>query len=380
MRVFYLIDSLTPGGAEVSLASLAPHYVRRGVELHVGYLYDRVGVQDELLRAGASIEFLGDPRGRLATVSRVRRAVARRRPDVLHTTLFEADVSGRAAAVRLGVPVVCSLVNDSYGPRHRADPLLRSSKVLTAQLLDAATARFVARFHALSHYVAAVMSERLRVARRRIDVIPRGRDAAALGARTRARRDGVRRSLGLEEGTPLVLSAARHEHQKGLDLLLAAFSEVIRRDGRARLVIAGREGAASALLEAQAKASGLDGYVRFLGPRRDVPDLLCAADVFVLPSRWEGFAGVLVEAMALEAPIVASNLPAVRETLDHGVTALLVDPWDAGFLAQAIVDCLSDRSAAGRRAAAARSVFDSRLTSDHVASEMIEFYERVLRR
>ena len=81
-------------------------------------------------------------------------------------------------------------------------------------------------------------------------------------------------------------------------------------------------------------------------------ELLCAADVFVVPSRWEGFGSVLLEAMALEAPIVASDLPAVREVVGDDSAALLVPPDRPDALAAAVTAALADPAGAARRAAA----------------------------
>jgi glycosyltransferase involved in cell wall biosynthesis len=107
-----------------------------------------------------------------------------------------------------------------------------------------------------------------------------------------------------------------------------------------------------------------------------VAELLCAADVFVVPSRWEGFGSVLLEAMALEAPIVASDLPAVREVV--GDDAPLVPPDRPDALAAAVTATLADPDGAARRAARARERFLATFTIDRVADGMAGFYRRAL--
>lgn len=377
MHVLYLIDSLVPAGAERSLLAMAPEYARLGVRLDVAYLHERPGLQAALAATGARVELVPG-QGRLDRLRHIRRLLKSRGPDLLHTTLFESDVLGRSAALRTGVPSVTSLVSDSYGPGHVGDPRLRPWKVRGAQLLDAATARQASRFHAITEHVAAVCSARLRIPRPRIDVIPRGRDPHALGARTEERRQMARARLGVDPGQPLLVAVARQEHQKGLDRLVDALLPVGAAHPDVRLVVAGREGNQSSQLRAQVARLGLESAVSFLGVRDDVPDLLCAADVFVLPSRWEGLGGVVLEAMALEAPIVASDLPAVREIVEDGVTASLVDATDTGALAGAVVAVLDDAAGAAARAAAARVRFLERYTVDQVAAAMVRFYQRAL--
>ena len=374
MRILYLIDSLAAGGAERSLAALAPAYAERDLRLTVGYLHERPGVRAELEAAGATVRPLAGPWGMAGAVRRARGLLAATRPDLVHTTLFEADLVGRAAAGR--VPVVTSLVNDAYGATQAGAPGMARWKLGAARLLDAASARRVARFHAISGHVAELLAARLRLPRERIEVVPRGRDPVALGTRSTARRAAARAALGVEPGAPLLLAAARHEHQKGLDVLLAAFPAVAEAAPGARLAVAGRDGNQTPRLRAAAERSGLGGAVRFLGARGDVAELLCAADVFVVPSRWEGFGSVLLEAMALEAPIVASDLPAVREVV--GDDALLVPPDRPDALAAAVTAALADPDGAARRAARARERFLATFTIDRVADGMAGFYRRAL--
>jgi glycosyltransferase involved in cell wall biosynthesis len=378
VRVLYLIDSLALGGAERSLAALAPAYRERGVDLTVAYLHERPGVRADLEAAGATVRSLAGGGGLAGAVGRACRLVATGRPDLVHTTLFEADLVGRTAAWLTRVPAVSSLVNAAYGSEQARTPGLRWGKLRTAQAFDAITARRVVRFHAISEYVADAMADRLGVPRACIDVVPRGRDAASLGTRAPGRRDAARTALGLGPGTPMVLAAARHEHQKGLDVLLEAFPAVLERAPAARLVVAGRAGNQTPRLQRTAARLGLRSRVSFLGVRIDVPELLCAADVFVVPSRWEGLGSILLEAMALEAPIVASDLPAVREVVTDEVTGLLVPPDRPDALATAVVTTLADPAAAAARGRRARRRFLERYQIDHVADEMLDFYRRAL--
>jgi glycosyltransferase involved in cell wall biosynthesis len=377
MHVLYVIDSLFGGGAEQSLAVLAPHLVRGGVELEVLYFHERDdGLKSALLCAGARVHALGGNR-RIA-MQQLRARQRTRRPDLVHTTLFEADVIARIANLGTSIPIVTSLVNEAYGPEQLRNPQLRGWKVRAAQLMDAITARRVTRFHAVSSNVARVMGSRLHIPPSRIDVIPRGRDAEALGRRNPERRTKVRARLGLAPDDVMLLSVGRHEYQKGIDLVIGALPAVRAKHATAKLFVAGREGNATTLLHTTAQAEGVADDVRFLGYRADVPDLLCAADVFVLPSRWEGSPGSVIEAMALEVPIVASDIPAVREVAGSGDTALLAPPEDANALGEAIVAALDDPGSRTRVQAARERFLDS-FTADRVARQMIALYERAAR-
>ncbi|MFC9329836.1 glycosyltransferase family 4 protein [Kitasatospora sp. NPDC057015] len=372
-----MIDSLDrAGGAEQSLTAMAPQLVRSGVRLDVAYLRESPGgFQAELTAAGAVV-FGVHHATRTRTAAALHALVRERRPDLVHTTRYESDVLGRAAALAAGRPVVSSLVNSAYGPEHVRARGLSPWKVRAAQAVDAATAQGTRRFHALTRHVAAAMARRLRIRGDRIDVVPRGRDPQLLGDVTPERRGAVRAALGLAEDVPVVLAAARQQYQKGLDVLLEAWPQVRRQAPGAVLLLAGGEGAESGRLRALAERAG---EVRFLGPREDVFDLMAASDAFAVPSRWEGLGSTAMEAMGVGVPLVCSDVPALRETVGSGDYARLVAPEQPGALAAALVDTLGDRVAAGVRARSARARFLTSFTLHQVTGQMVEFYERSLR-
>src|SRR5690348_11241446 len=124
MRVLYVIDSLFGGGAEESLAVLAPHLVAAGVELDVAYLHERGdALKSSLTGAGARVSALGT--NRRSAMKALRAHQRALRPDVLHTTLFEADIIGRVSNFTTSTPIVTSLVNEAYGPEQLNNPQLR---------------------------------------------------------------------------------------------------------------------------------------------------------------------------------------------------------------------------------------------------------------
>ncbi|MEE1828747.1 glycosyltransferase family 4 protein [Streptomyces sp. BE20] len=372
-----MIDSVSRvGGAEQGLVAMAPQLVRAGVRLDIAYLKDSTGgFQPELTAAGADVFGVGRP-SRGQTVAALHRLVRERRPDLLHTTLYESDVLGRAAALTARTPVVTSLVNAAYGPEHRTARGLSPWKVRAAQAVDAATAQGTRRFHALTRYVAGAMARRLRVSSQRIDVVPRGRDPERLGIVTPDRRAAVRSSLELPQDVPVVLAAARQQYQKGLDVLLEAWPAVLRSEPEAVLLLAGSEGGETDRLLALA---GATRGVRFLGPRDDVFDLMAAADALAVPSRWEGLGSAAMEAMGVGVPLVASDVPALRETVGSEDYARLVAPERPAALAEALIDTLEDRAAARVRTKAARARFLTSFTLQQVSAQMVGFYERSLR-
>ena len=376
LKVMYLLNGLGTGGAERSLTDLIPLFKAQRIELVIVCLFQRaLGVQSEVL-ATTEVHFI-DAGSWWGRVRSARRFLRQLRPNLLHTTLFESDVIGRMAAIGTGIPVLSSLVNTSYdSSRLQVDPQLRKSRVLVARWLDGWTARHLTvRFHALTTAVRDSAIGHLRLAPERITVIGRGRNLSRLGAASLYRREQARARLGLATTDEVVLAVGRHEFQKGQVFLIEAIGELRQQREHLRLLIAGREGNATSQLTQAIHRLGLGNHVSLLGHRTDIGDLLAAADVFCFPSVYEGFGGAAIEAMAIGTPIVASDLPALREVI--GDTAIFVASQSASALAGAIRDLLENPNLGQSLASAAKRRVTQRFSLDQIARDMAELYREV---
>lgn len=295
------------------------------------------------------------------------------KPALVHTTLFESDVAGRVAARMLSLPSSTSLVSDSYGPPHYAE--MSTAKLHAARVVDAATARFATRFHAITAAIAQTVPPRLGIAVNLVDVVPRGRDPRAFPFRTASSREHTKRLLGIPSRAPVIVSVGRLEPPKGHEHLLRALPSVAKDHPDVVVLIAGKEGRSSQPLRQAAARLGLD--IRFLGHRNDVPALLAAADAFCFPSEREGFGGVLIEALAVGCPVVASALPTTVEILGPDPVGLMVPVGDAESLARALSRALSDRAESARLADRGRERFEELFTIDRVDDRMTAFFTHV---
>lgn len=204
--------------------------------------------------------------------------------------------------------------------------------------------------------------------RGRFAEIPNGVDLERWHAADADEAQAARRALGLPDG-PLAVCVARIARQKGVDVLLDAWP-LVSAPG-AELVIVG-DGSDRAALEAR----GVPG-VRWAGAREDVGRWLAAADVVVLPSRWEGASLALLEAMARARSIVATDVGGASETLEPGAGAV-VAVEDAPALAAAIERRLLDPELARREGAAGRRRAEERYDWRAVNRRIAELYETVL--
>ncbi|MBM3942632.1 MAG: glycosyltransferase [SAR202 cluster bacterium] len=197
---------------------------------------------------------------------------------------------------------------------------------------------------AVSQHVGEMLTQTGGYPAHRIVVIPNGCDVAAIRARADVQR-GARPA-----GGPLnVLMVARMDDAKDQDTLIRATALVRRQLPDVHLVLAG-DGPRRPVLEALAREQQAADLVTFLGTRRDIPELLGQADVFVLATHTEGFGIALIEAMAAGVPVIASDIPACREILEGGKLGRLAPDGDAAGMAQAIQNLL-DNQAEGRRLA-----------------------------
>ena len=266
-----------------------------------------------------------------------------------------------------------NLVNTSYDLARRQDPNIRLSRLRIVRYVDAWTARrLTTHFHAISEAVEASAVEHLGIDADRVTVIPRGRDRHRLGQPGAGRAQSVRDSLGVAADTRLLLTVGRQEFQKGHEYLIRAFAAVRDDHPAARLMIAGRQGHMSDRLAALVDELELGESVDLLGHRPDVADLLCAADLFVFPSLYEGLGGALIEASAMGLPIVASDLPALREVVDEYRNASLVPPGDAERLADAIGRLLDDPKTMQAFGDHSLVVFEDRFQLDPLAADLAD--------
>jgi glycosyltransferase involved in cell wall biosynthesis len=374
MHVMHVIDSMHGGGAETSLLEMAPALASRGVRTSIVSLLADDGVLEDRLAALGIIRIRLEHRDPLRLVLELRKIICAEHPDLIHTTLLFANMAGRLAARTTRTPVVTTLANQDYGPEHRANSHYGAWAVRTAQAADMLTAPLTTRFHAISADVARVMSRRLRIPTGRIRVVYRGRDQATLGPPTLDRRLRIRTALSIDAETPVVLSVARLDRQKGVDITIDAFRHLIHRLPNAVLLVAGRPGNASAVV--RAKAEGRP-EIRLLGHRKDVPDLMCAADVLSFPSRWEGQGGTLIEAMALRLPIVASDIPPIAETIGD-IGWPLVPSDDGRALAQALISVLERGTVNEAKRDAGQRRFRAVFTTEATSAAMAKLYQDVL--
>ncbi len=193
----------------------------------------------------------------------------------------------------------------------------------------------------------------------------------------RNRNQELHESLKLARHVKIVLTVARFSEQKGHKYLLQALPRVLAIQPSTHFVWAGT-GPLAASLQKAACDGGLEQHISFLGNRDNIRELMAGADVFVLPSQFEGLPLVLLEAMAAGLPVIGSRVCGIREVIRDGVSGRLVPPADPNALATAILDSLSNPERAAQWALRARQRVKRMFTVERMIRETIAIYRDLL--
>ena len=376
MRVLYILDSLTPGGTERSTVMLIPWLRDLGVDVAIAiFREDDDDLRAEAIASGARVHLI-DERSLPERLRSVRRLIRSERPDIVHTALYKADQIGRLASLRTGIPVVSSFVNTPYDKHRLRDPNVSRWKLRVAQAIDFLTAHLcVTRFHAVSLGAKDANCRALRVARDRTVIAERGRNADELGSCSITRRNAVRQSLGLSEHAEVVLNIGRLDEQKGQRVLIDAVGRLSEDRPGLVTLIAGKNGSATEGLRGMIESDPiLSQRVQLLGHRADVGDLLCAADVLVISSYFEGTAGAAIEAMAVGTPIISTAVIGAVGILEHERNAILVPIADSAALGAGISLLLDDEDLAMRLSENAGHDYEERFTMSAAATRLFDLY------
>lgn len=188
------------------------------------------------------------------------------------------------------------------------------------------------------------------------------------------RNNTLRELLKNSKGAPIVLTVARLNKQKGHEYLIEAASMV----PEAVFALAG-DGPERRRLETYAKEINLENRVIFLGHRQDVREILSGCDLFVLPSLNEGLPLVILEAMAAERPVIASDINGTDEIIIDGETGILVPPADPHAIAKAIRKILSNPTLARNLAASGKKRAYSEFSSIKMVEGVTRVYEEIIR-
>ena len=333
-KVLWIIKGLSACGAEKLLSMSLPYLDRNTFDYQVVYLMKgRTDLVAEFQQQGIPVSCLNMEKAYdLRVVFRLFRLLRERRIDILHIHSPYAGIVGRLAAILAGVKAIISTEHELVERHH---PLTRLGSVLTYPINNATIAVSQAVARSLLRYKTTRPGT--------IHVVYNAIDLDAL-ENVQTDPEMVKRSLGIDERRLVVGNVAHIRPQKGHQYLVEAARLVLDQWPEVSFVIVGRERKKDDLirLEELAQHLGIRDRIIFTGFRQDTLQVMNAFDVFVLPSIWEAFGIVLLEAMGLGKPVVATHVDGIPEVINEGIDGFLVAPYDSKQLARRILDLLRD--------------------------------------
>lgn len=366
LRVFHLIKGLGRGGAEGLLLGCGDRGRDPAVTYGAGYFLPwkdaleaplrSTGVEVVRFTARSSVGMAFQV-GRIASFLRTWRA------DLLHCHLPLAGVVGRLAGRVAGTPVVYT----EHNLMERYHPWTRRANLWSWRLQ--------ARVVAVSAEVASSI-ERHAGGRVPVRVVRNGVPVARLRRDPEAGAE-VRRRLGIPPEAPVVGQVAVFRRQKRLDLWLETARQVLRDRPDARFVLVG-DGPLRPEIERRSRELGLTSAVTFTGLQDDVRPFLSAIDLLLVTSEFEGLPLVLLEAMALELPVVATAVGGVPEAVADGRTGRLVPFGEPGASAAATLALLANPTRAREMGRAARRRVKTEFSTDRMMVELEALYREVV--
>ena len=374
--VLFIIDTLEVGGAERSLINIAINFTNfTPVFLHV---YEGSALREKLLSEGIEVISLNISSGYhfKEVLKLLIPEVHRINPDVIHTTLFKSDIIGRKLKKNFNVPLVNSLVNNSYiKERYLNLNYFDKLKLYAIQFYDRFTSKKVDLFISNSKAIQETNSKALRIPLDKIKVIHRGRDIREFESIRLNKIESLKSEIGITDKT-ILLNVSRLLARKGQLDLLKAFNSVSKTYSDLVLLIAG-EGQYRDVLEEFISKNNLEYKILLLGNRSDIPDLLQLSDLFVFPSWYEGLPGALIEAMMAGTPIVASNIPENLECLSSE-EAVIFKKANVEDLAEKLIYALQNPNDLKERAQKAQKSAIHKFEISKISEQYEKVYQNLI--
>lgn len=282
--------------------------------------------------------------------------------DILHTHHMPAFIDSAIATRMTRVPV---LINTD----HCKDYSIEKKHLM---IMERAASYFADEIIAVSNHTREEMIRYEKIPAGKLSVIYNG---VNIKLTRKESPEDLRREFGLKPDETLVGTVGRAVDQKGFDLLLRSVPIVLRRFPKTKFMIVGG-GEREQDLRTLAAELGISNRVVFTSWRRDAVDLIQIFDIFTLTSRFEGMPMVLLEAMALSKPIVATAVGGVPEVVLNGETGRVIDRREPELLGNALSECVGDPTLARRMGSYGRARYEKHFTAEAMAAAYEERYRR----
>lgn len=366
IKVLYLFVHTNFGGAEVGLLTTLRNIDRSRFDCIVVSIEKKGAVGVEIEKMGIRVIYL-DSVARIfnfGLVKKIARILKQETPDILHTSLFYANFFGRLAAIFHRPPVLVTEERSMYTEK-------RFYHVIIDNLLSHMTDRIIT----CSKSVTIFTRDQEKIPESKFHLIYNAVDSGRFDIPRR--KEDVRRELGFTGEDFVIGTVGSVIPKKGHRFLIEALAMLKKDIPLAKLVIAGDGESRSGLVE-MAKDLGISDKIFFLGFRSDIPEVMKAADVFVLPSLQEGFPRTIIEAMYMGLPVIASNISGIPEIIMDGENGFLVPAGNPEELANRILSLYGDPPLRDAMGLKAKGKIESGHLPQNYINDLQSLYEELL--
>ena len=378
IKVCHIITKLELGGAQQNTLHTVKHI--DGTKFTACLITGPGGILDEDAKAlnGVEVTFIPElgrdisPLDDLKALYKLYKELKRMKPDIVHTHSSKAGILGRAAAFFAGVPVVIHTFHgfgfhdfQSFPVRHAYMLIEKITAYITDRLIAVSMQNI---YKGLKAGIGT--KEKYLLIRSGIDTSKYKNHTVDKAAKLK--------ELGIKPGSKIVTTIGPFKQQKNLPDFISAARTVLRTFPNTVFLIAG-DGGLRPMLEKQITALNIASNVKLIGWRKDIVDILCISDIFVLTSLWEGLPRSILEAMCCGLPVVANSVDGVEEVVKNGASGFLVPPRDYEQTAASILKLLIDERMAKSFGSRGRLTIDQEYDINFMVKQQEELYTALMR-
>lgn len=332
-KILFVIDTISVGGAELSLYEVVKNLQYLEPIVCIFYKAEN-DLREAFENEGIRLVFFDIQKrfGVREAFKKLNQLIKKEKPDAVHATHFNAEIICRLVIPKFKIPLICSLLNDTYSNERYS--LFRKREILKLEIfriIDRWTAKRADKYISVAECILEPNSRYLNLPMDRMVVVQNGRDMFFyLNA------EGLDRNALIpeyQEGDVFLVSNSRVVRSKGFEEMFGAFEMLAEKHTNLYLIVVGN-GYDYEYYQNRASAMKNGQRIRFFGSRLDMPQILKACDIFWFPTHFEGSPGVVIEAMVCKLPIISTNIPSITENLVDNENALICKLGDIPSLVE----------------------------------------------
>jgi len=328
--ILHVISKLPIGGVEKQLFNLLKNYDRTKLTPYVCSLTG-IGVIGEMIqKTGVEVIPINSLSHtfNLKTINHIRKIIREKNIKIVRSHQYHANLYGRIAARLENVPCIVPSIHNLY----------TRDKKIHRRVINNILSNYCHKIITVSN---AVREDVLRYDSVNPDKILVIHNGINLTEYKKNISHNLKNEFNFPEDTVVLGTIARLSTQKGQKYIINAIPQIIKKNKKIKFLFVG-DGEMKDELQAQASALGIREFIHFAGFRKDVKDILNVIDIFVFPSLWEGFANSILEAMATEKPIIASDIPPIKEIITHKNNGFIIRKENSSDISDAIIYLLDN--------------------------------------